>query len=157
MHTHLSKGNSTFTIQPRLGWDQNQMEIRSSFVQIIVNSLRTCPDQTGPPRFTQTGITTIRFEGIDALETHFSVEGDEYHQEMDLALEARDALLEEAGFGRIEYFDDKPFKVRAVENHPIRGYLLSNGLDTYGRTIAFVYTGDLNQVDGPGYGLNPRC
>ncbi|MCP4422900.1 MAG: hypothetical protein GY803_00250, partial [Chloroflexi bacterium] len=68
---------------------------------------------------------------------------------------ARDILLEQAGFGDVQFFNDKPFKVETVENHPIRGYLLSNGLDTYGRTIAFVYTGDHPNVDGSSIYVEP--
>jgi len=118
--------------------------------------IENLPRPNRPPRFTQTGITTIRFEGIDALETHFSVEGDTFHQKMDLALAARNILLKQAGFGEIQFFDDSPFKVETVENHPIRGYLLSNGLDTYGRTIAFVYTGDHPDVDGSSIFVTPE-
>lgn len=99
-------------------------------------------------RFTQSGMTSIRFEGIDALETHFDVEGQEFHQKLDLALAARDALLAEAGFGEIRFFAQRPFKVESVQNHPVQGYILSNGLDTYGRTIAFVFSGDHPAVDG---------
>ena len=51
-------------------------------------------------------------------------------------------LLDKMGFGHIEYFADQPYKVQAVEHHPIRGYILSNGLDTYGRVIAFVFIGE---------------
>lgn len=99
-------------------------------------------------RFTQNGMTSIRFEGIDALETHFEVEGQEFHQKLDLALAARDALLAEAGFGEVRFFAQRPFKVESVQHHPVRGYILSNGLDTYGRTIAFVFTGEHPAVDG---------
>lgn len=99
-------------------------------------------------RFTQSGMTSIRFEGIDALETHFDVEGQAFHQKLDLALAARDALLAEAGFGEIRFFAQRPFKVESVQNHPVRGYILSNGLDTYGRTIAFVFTGEHPAEDG---------
>jgi endonuclease YncB( thermonuclease family) len=118
--------------------------------------IENLPRPNRPPRFTQTGITTIRFEGIDALETHFSVEGDTFHQKMDLALAARNILLERTGFGEIQFFDDSPFKVKTVENHPIRGYLLSNGLDTYGRTIAFVYTGNHPDMDGSSIFVTPQ-
>lgn len=99
-------------------------------------------------RFTQNGMTSIRFEGIDALETHFDVEGQEFHQKLDLALAARDALLAEAGFGEVRFFAQRPFKVESVQNHPVQGYILSNGLDTYGRTIAFVFIGEHSAVDG---------
>ncbi len=106
------------------------------------------PRPNRPPKFTQSGITTLRLEGIDALETHFSIAGTEYHQEMNLALAARDKLLDEMGFGTITYFQNAEFKVETVENHPIRGYILSNGLDTFGRTICFVYTRDHPAIDG---------
>lgn len=111
------------------------------------------------PRFNQAGMTSIRFEGIDALETHYDIEGHEYHQEINLAIQARDTLLEEAGFGAVEFFDDDPehkYKVKSVENHPIRGYLLANTLDTYGRTVAFVFTGDHPNVDGSRIYVEPN-
>lgn len=113
------------------------------------------PRPNMPAKFNLDGITTIRLEGIDALETHFSVEGDEFHQQMDFALESRDSFLNEMGFGEIRYFADRKFKVQSVENHPVRGYILSNGIDTYGRTIAFVYTGEHAAADGSGIFVLP--
>ena len=83
--------------------------------------IENLPRPNRPPKFTQTGITTIRFEGIDALETHFSIEADEFHQKMDLALAASDILLEKAGFGDVRFFAQRPFKVEFVKNHLIRG------------------------------------
>ena len=106
------------------------------------------PRASSSPKFNLAGITSIRFEGIDALETHFSVEGDTFHQKYDLAVQARDTLLAKTGFGHVEYFPDKPYKVKSVEHHPIRGYILSNGLDPYGRVIAFAFTGDTPETDG---------
>jgi endonuclease YncB( thermonuclease family) len=114
------------------------------------------PRQNRPARFNQRGITTIRFEGIDALETHYSVDGDEYHQEMHLALQSRDTLLEIAGFGDVSFFANAPFKVEQVENHPVRGYLLSNGLDAYGRTIAFCFIGAHSSMDGSQIFVQPE-
>ena len=113
------------------------------------------PRANMPAQFNQAGITSIRFEGMDALETHFEVEGDRYHQKIDLALQARDVLLAKMGFGHIEYFPNS-FKVSSVQNHPIPGYILSNGLDTYGRTIAFVFTGDHPAVDGSSIFVTPQ-
>lgn len=114
------------------------------------------PRASAAPQFNLAGITSIRFEGIDALETHFSVEGDTFHQKINLAIQARDVLLAELGFGRIEYFPDSPYKVSSVENHPIQGYILSNGLDTYGRTIGFVFAGDHSAVDGSSIYATPE-
>ena len=106
------------------------------------------PKPNQPASFNRDGITTIRLEGIDTLETHFDVGGDEYHQHFELALRARDVLLERAGFGAVSFFADRPFKVEKVEHHPVHGYILSNGLDTYGRTIAFAFSGEHPAVDG---------
>lgn len=108
------------------------------------------------PGFNQAGITSIRFEGVDALETHFDVEDTEFHQHLPLALAARDALMAHIGFGTIKYFDTHPYKVETVENHPVRGYILSMGLDTYGRSVAFVYTGEHPSIDGSRIFMQPH-
>lgn len=105
--------------------------------------------------FNRSGQINLRFEAIDALETHFSVGGETFHQPLVLALAARDALLARLGFGEIQYFADKPFKVESVERHPIQGYVLSNGLDTYGRVIAFAFTGEHPATDGTQVFLTP--
>lgn len=113
----------------------------------LVESL---PTPNRPAKFTQSGITTIRFEGIDALETHFMVAGEEFHQHINLALAARDELLKQSGFGQVSFFTDEhaKYKVESVQNHPVRGYILSNGLDTYGRAIAFCFVGESAFNDG---------
>jgi endonuclease YncB( thermonuclease family) len=111
----------------------------------LVESL---PRAGQPASFNLSGLTSIRFEAIDALETHFSAGGEQTHQDLALALGQRDALLQEAGFGAITFFADRPFKVQSVANHPLRAWILSNGLDTYGRVIAFVFAGDAPEEDG---------
>jgi hypothetical protein len=110
-------------------------------------------------KFNQAGMTSIRCEAYDSLETHYDIEGQEYHQEINLALEARDTLLAEAGFGQVTYYVDSPahkYKVKTVENHPIRGYILANTLDTYGRTVAFIFAGDRPEVDGSRVFVTPQ-
>lgn len=96
------------------------------------------------PDFNGQHMINVRFEAIDALETHF----DDMHQQLELALAARDSLLQQLGFGAVTFFADLPFKVQSVENHPRRGYILSNTLDGNGRVVAFVYAGDSPLVDG---------
>ena len=120
------------------------------------NLILNLPKPNQSASFNLDGITSIRFEGIDALETHFDVEGEEFHQKLDLALLARDALLAQMGFGTVRYFARSPFKVESVENHPVAGYILSNGLDTYGRTIAFVFTGEHLSMDGAQVFVTPQ-
>lgn len=113
------------------------------------------PRANRPAKFNQKGITTLRFEGVDALETHFRIEGENYHQHMELALAARNQMLATCGFGQVNYFADSPFKVERVEHHPVRGYILTNGLDTYGRVIAFLFVGDHPGTDGTSLFVEP--
>lgn len=96
------------------------------------------------PDFNGRHMINLRFDGIDALETHFSG----MHQNMHWAEAARNALLHEVGFGEVRFFVDLPHKVESVEHHPLRGYIYARTLDSYGRIVAFVYTGDSAQVDG---------
>jgi endonuclease YncB( thermonuclease family) len=97
-----------------------------------------------PPNFNGRNMINLRFEGIDALETHFSG----MHQHEKLAEKARDQLLEKAGFGQIKFWDDLPHKVEAVQHHPRRGHILARSLDTFGRVLAFVYPGNTPRADG---------
>ena len=117
--------------------------------------LNALPRPNRAPAFNTAGITSIRFEGIDALETHFEGDAGEYHQHLALAIAARDQLLERAGFGEVRYFAHRPYKVESVEHHPVRGYILSAGLDTYGRAVAFVFTGEHSSIDGARIFLAP--
>ena len=107
----------------------------------LVNML----DRNGSaPRFNRRGMINIRFEGIDALETHFS----NAHQNLLWAEAARDHLLSIVGFQNVQFFADKPNKVSAVDNHPRRGYVLAKDIDPHGRIIAFVFVGDPVGLDG---------
>jgi hypothetical protein len=114
------------------------------------------PREGRPASFNLLGTTPIRFEAIDTLETHFDTGGERTHQRLDLALAQRDALLAEAGFGEVRFFDDLPFKVQSVEHHPRRAWLLASGLDTHGRTIAFVFAGDPAEEDGTRVFVTPQ-
>lgn len=104
------------------------------------------------PDFNGRGMINLRFEGIDALETHFSGT----HQNLKLSLESRNFLLEKAGFGAVEFREDKPNKVMSVENNPVRGYILTNGLDAYGRIVSFVFFGESDERDGEEIYLTPE-
>lgn len=112
--------------------------------------VETLPRSGRPAKFTRTGITTIRFEGMDTLETHFQGT----HQHEGLALAARDTLLAKMGFGAVTFHEGR-FTVASVEHHPIPGYILSNGLDVHGRVIAFVFTGEHQAVDGSRLAVDP--
>ncbi len=108
---------------------------------LLVESLR----QAGSaPSFNRRGMVNLRFEGIDALETHFNGS----HQNLQWANAARDAVLEGCGFGAVTFFQDSPNKISSVEFHPRRGYILASDLDTFGRVISFVFSGDIEMIDG---------
>ncbi|ASC71392.1 uncharacterized protein XM38_023440 [Halomicronema hongdechloris C2206] len=99
---------------------------------------------TAAPDFNSRGMINLRFEGIDALETHFRGT----HQNLKWALAARDAVLQAAGFGAVKFWDDLPYKVQSVDHHPRPGYILANTLDGHGRIIAFAYAGTTSLMDG---------
>lgn len=96
------------------------------------------------PDFNKRGMVNLRFEGIDALETHFA----ETHQQLQWANSARDRVLQEIGFQNVVFWPDMPNNVQSVQNHPRPGYILSNGLDGHGRVVSFVFVGNPPQVDG---------
>lgn len=110
----------------------------------LVEQLHRENPGTASPDFNNRGMINLRFEGIDALETHFQGT----HQNLAWAIAARDAVLDAAGFGTVEFWEDLPYKVQSVEHHPRPGYILANTLDGHGRIIAFVYTGTTSLMDG---------
>jgi hypothetical protein len=100
--------------------------------------------------FNGRGMVNLRFEGIDALETHFN----EMHQDLTWANAARDQMLRQAGFQTVQFFSDLPAKVSHAVPHPVRGHILSNGLDGHGRIVSFVFAGGAGEPDGSDVWLN---
>ncbi|KAF0637823.1 hypothetical protein NXS19_004575 [Fusarium pseudograminearum] len=74
----------------------------------------------------------VRLEAVDALEKN---------QELKGATAARDELLCMLGFKDARFSGDPPFIVSS-DNQEVSGHVLSNGFDTNGRLIGFVYKGD---------------
>jgi hypothetical protein len=106
--------------------------------------VETLPRVSGvPAKINGRGIS-VRFEAIDALETHF----EETHQELAGANDARDAMLAALGFTNVKFFQDAPNQVQSADQDSLRGHVLSNGIDANGRMIGFVYTGDPARPDG---------
>src|SRR5262245_20715520 len=60
-----------------------------------------------PPSINTRGNIPVRYEGIDALETHF--QGG--HQQLQFANAARDENLRLLGFRNVAFFDDLPNNV----------------------------------------------
>lgn len=105
-----------------------------------------------PPRFNGRGMIPVRFEGIDALETHFQ----DMHQDLKWAKAARDALLGRLGFGEVVFWDDRPNNVKSVQSHPVSGCLLANGIDSNGRVLGLVYAGVPLADDGSRFRVEPE-
>jgi len=87
------------------------------------------------------GVYSVRFEGIDALETHYK----NRHQNLELADAARDLMLREVGFQTVTFRPDRPNKVESAVPHPLPGYVLATGIEANGRIVAQVYAGQPNE------------
>lgn len=117
------------------------------------DTLKFEPDQPGlvhelrqrgsGPDFNNRGFVNIRFEAIDALETHYSG----HHQALDMAVAARDSLLRLAGYQEVAFHPSGMTVANAVPLSP-RGYLLARTLDPYGRVVGFVFSGNPLENDG---------
>ena len=65
------------------------------------------------------------------METHF----DNDHQKLASGAAARDALLARPGFTVVTSFPDAPNTVEVAYQDSVRGYLLSNCIDTSGTIV----------------------
>lgn len=84
------------------------------------------PFSGAAPKMKQLATYSVRFEGVDALETRFQNQ----HQNLRLATAARDRVLELLGFA-----------AASAGYNPVRGYLLANGIESNGRVLGLVYAG----------------
>ncbi|HZE48416.1 MAG TPA: hypothetical protein VE074_02570 [Jatrophihabitantaceae bacterium] len=85
------------------------------------------------------GGAQLRLDAIDALETHFAIQGGMVSQPLGLAHSARDELLRWVGFTGITRSEET---VTASVPTTVRGYVLTRSADKYGRCIAFAGRGD---------------
>jgi len=101
------------------------------------------------PAFSQQGTQiNVRFEGVDALETHFSGT----HQQLRLGQEAGARMLALAGFTSVERSGNR---ITGSTPESLRGHILANTLDSYGRVIAFVFASEHPDADGSDVFLDP--
>lgn len=120
--------------------DGDTMRFRPDNPQLVNNM----PTSGAAPNFNKRHMVSLRFEAIDALETHYN----DTHQHLGWATAARDALLAACGFGKVRFWQRTPNKVSSVEHHPTRGYIAVNGTDSHGRLVCFVFAGDPSEADG---------
>ena len=92
------------------------------------------------------GFAQLRFEGIDALELHYKGS----HQKRPECVDARNRLLELAGFTNVTYAPSGNIdtSVRTASPHPIQGYILSRNVDPWGRPVAIVFVGSTSKASG---------
>jgi len=97
-----------------------------------------------PPDVNTRHNIAVRYEGIDALETHFKGT----HQNLQFANAARAENLGLIGFNHVVFFPDLPNKVLSVDVNPLPGYVIANGIEANGRLLGLVYAGATGQADG---------
>lgn len=100
----------------------------------------------------------LRFEGIDALETHYPAQvkgGTAEHQPLKWAEAARHFMLAAVGIKNVKWGPKRTKVVQADDG--VRGYILTRAVDTarYGRPVSFVYAGDPPEKDGAEVHLTP--
>jgi endonuclease YncB( thermonuclease family) len=91
---------------------------------------------------------SVRFEAIDALETHFQGT----RQQVRLGDLATQVMLHAAGFSAVR---TSGTRVTSAVPPAVRGHVAANGLDSYGRMIAFVFAGEAAGADGEPLFLDP--
>ncbi len=100
-------------------------------------------------RYGKGGYTTLRLEGIDALELAYA---GSHHQKMEEAVAARGRLLHVIGFEDIRFAQARPGEIESVVRggypREIDGYILTNGVDPEGHPIAFAFLGVPPHSDG---------
>lgn len=97
------------------------------------------------PRLSPGGTVQLRFDAIDALELHY--EGG--HQRLDLAIAARDALIEKIGFRDVAY-GKSGIAVASARTLALPGHVLVRAIDDTpgGRPIVLAYAGHSTERDG---------
>jgi endonuclease YncB( thermonuclease family) len=93
----------------------------------------------------------LRFEGIDAPETHFrpSIKGaSNTHQPDKWAHGARDFMLDSVGIKNVVWGPKNSKVVMADDG--VKGYILTRAVDNnrYGRPVSFVFAGNPPEQDG---------
>jgi len=96
------------------------------------------------------GRTSLRLEGVDALEIHYQ---GSHHQHLRDSVRARDELLDWFGFGEVTWraSDHEPaLTVDTAGVHPINGYIVTGGIDNgrNRRLVSWVFKGDADARDG---------
>jgi endonuclease YncB( thermonuclease family) len=104
-----------------------------------------------PYRLSRIGSIQLRFEGIDALELHFSPGRGrpDTRQPPPLAEQARDFLTGQLGLNPVPYAPPRNITVKPPVRHDgAPGYILSRSLEVHGRPVSFAFAGPSPATDG---------
>src|SRR5262245_5871381 len=115
-----------------------------TFLPDSIDLVRGLKRFSGVPPDIRNGHINVRYEAIDALETHFNGA----HQDLGFAQAARDRNLARLGFTNVQFFADLPNVVESVDRDPLPGYVIANGIESNGRLLGLVYSGTSNRADG---------
>jgi endonuclease YncB( thermonuclease family) len=111
-------------------------------IKFKADDLRNWAKLSGPKvKMNSKGHAQLRFEAIDALETHY----EKFHQPMDLAMKATNFVLDNLGIKNVVWDEDGSVK---SADDATRGYILTRSTDQYGRPVCFVFAGDPTDKDG---------
>ncbi len=128
--------------RPRQGPQPDGDTIR--FEPDALDLIRRLPRFSGTAPSIRNGQINVRYEGIDALETHFNGT----HQDLVFANKARDHNLALLGFTNVSFFPDAPNVVESVDQNPLPGYVIANGIEANGRLLGLVFDGATDLSDG---------
>lgn len=115
-----------------------------TFIPDSVDLVRSLPKLSGRAPEIRNGRISLRYEGIDALETHFVG----LHQDLGFANAARDRNLANLGFTHVRFFATAPNVIESVDKNPLPGYVIANGIEANGRMLGLVYAGHTLHADG---------
>jgi hypothetical protein len=97
------------------------------------------------------GVTQLRLDAIDSLETHFQPPKSRIgskHQPPPYAELAANRLLDLLGFNCDTVERDEEWRVLAAHPATVPGYILTNFADQYGRSLALGFAGRSGKPDG---------
>jgi hypothetical protein len=115
-----------------------------TFVPDSLDLVRSLKRFSGVPADIRNGHINVRYEGIDALETHFRA----LHQDLRFARAARERNLAQLGFKNVKFFADAPNVIESVTRNPLPAHVIANGIESNGRLLGLVYAGRGAKADG---------
>lgn len=99
----------------------------------------------------RSGGVQLRLDAIDALETHFQPRIGNLstqRQPEQFGSKAADRLLDLLGFDSTTVVRGRGEVIQQANPSTVTGYILTRFADTYGRAIAFTFTGEFDEPDG---------